>query len=329
MTDTAQQLRRRWLYVTYAVAGIVLIAYFFLWQAGAGEMKKAIAAWAGDQREMGIDVQYDALKSDGFPFFLRVHVEAPRIKTQDKKYSWYTERLSLDALPYDLNKLIFSTRTEQFVHVDGHGDWAVHAEDFRFSIANDKAHEWKFAATIGNLYAHRKADETHVNLGSLLLDLSPEAGNLSTLILSLATTDLDREANNERIDLGNMQTVIALTKAEAIADPNLWRHAGGQLIISGLNAEIQQSKLSIAGQLSLDDKNQPTGQLDTEIIAPAPIITTLGRLGLTSEKDAEQLAAALTLTAIAGGGKVAAPIILKDGTAQIAGAKIADLPRLD
>ncbi|MEX6632991.1 DUF2125 domain-containing protein [Hyphococcus lacteus] len=329
MTDTAQQLRRRWLYVPYAVAGIILIAYFFLWQAGAGEMKKAITAWADDQREMGIDVQYDALKSDGFPFFLRVHVEAPRIETQDQRYSWYTERLSLDALPYDLNKLIFSTQTEQFIHVDGYGDWAIRAKDFRVSIANDKTHEWKFAATIGHLNAHRQADDMRVNLGSLLLDLSPEAGNLSTLTLSLATTDLNREVKNERLDLGNMQTVIALTKAEAVADADLWRHAGGQLIISGLKTEIQQSKLSVAGQLSLDNKNQPTGQLNTEIIAPAPFITTLGKLGLTSEKEAEKLAAALTLTAIAGGGKIAAPIILNDGKAQIAGAKIADLPRFD
>ncbi|WP_411819100.1 DUF2125 domain-containing protein [Hyphococcus formosus] len=327
MTEATKKLRRRWLYVPYAVAGIIVIAYYFLWQAGASEMKKAIGNWAADQREIGIDVQYDALKSDGFPFFLRVHVENPKIITQGGEISWYTERLSLDALPYDLNKLIFSSRTEQVTFIDGFGEWRTTAEDFRFSIANDKDHGWKFAATINSLRANRPQDNQTVELETLLLGLMPETEGGSTLVLSMKLEELTKLHGQERIDLANMRALIALTQTDLLDDQALWRENGGALVISGLEAQIEQSKLAVAGQITLDENNAPAGQLNTEITAPAAMIKAIEKLDLLSKDDAEQLSASLTLAAIAGGGKISSPIELENGAASIAGTKIADLPR--
>ena len=45
-----------------------------------------------------------------------------------------------------------------------------------------------------------------------------------------------------------------------------------------------------------------------------------------SEEDADSAAASLTLASIAAGGKLTAPVELKDGAAHLAGVKIADLP---
>ena len=122
MIDRQTLLRRRWLYIPWAIAAIVFLGYFMLWRAGASEMKKAVGAWVEDQREAGYNVSYGTLIADGFPFFLRLHIEDAHIAAHGL-WDWQTERLTIDALPYDLNRLIFSTRSQQRISVANYGDW--------------------------------------------------------------------------------------------------------------------------------------------------------------------------------------------------------------
>ncbi|MEO1137587.1 MAG: DUF2125 domain-containing protein, partial [Pseudomonadota bacterium] len=105
MTGEAAKLRRRWLYLPFAIAGVIMAGYFLLWRAGAAEMKKAVAAWVEDQRAAGLVVSHGDLEAEGFPFFLRLHIADPDIAAPGV-WRWRTERLTLDALPYDLNRLI-------------------------------------------------------------------------------------------------------------------------------------------------------------------------------------------------------------------------------
>ena len=141
----------RWFYIPWTVAAVIFVAYFMLWRYGASEMKTAVGEWVEDQRAAGFDVSHGALKTDGFPFFLRLHIDEPHIASPGA-WDWRTDRLTIDALPYDLNKLIFSTRSEQEVFLDGAGRWRVNADDFRVSIANDKKRDWVFATTIGGAH---------------------------------------------------------------------------------------------------------------------------------------------------------------------------------
>ena len=328
MTEAGARMNRRWLYIPFAVAGVILLAYFLLWRAGATEMKKAIHVWAENQRAAGMEVSYDALKADGFPFFLRVHVETPEIGAPGE-WHWRTDRLTLDALPYDLTRLIFSVRSEQFLSLAGNGDWRIRAEDFRASIANDKTRDWVFSVTLGEATAMRAGDGASADIRSLVFDLSPQPDDKTALLLSLAASDFELFAGEQAFNLNALQTVLAVTKTNALSDAAMWRNQGGTLAISGLIAELDESKLSVAGQLSLDQSHYPAGRLDTEIVSPAPLARAFGRAGIMTADEAESAAAALTLTAIASGGKIIAPIELKDGKAQIAGVKIADLPKFD
>lgn len=323
MADPAR-LRRRWLYLPFAIAAVILAGYFLLWRAGAAEMKKAVGAWVEDQRAAGYEVSHGALHAEGFPFFLRVHVEAPEIAVSGA-WRWSAARLSLDALPYDLNRLIFSVRGEQRVSLDGHGDWRIDADDFRFSIATDKARGWKFSMTVGGARANRESDDARASVERLVFDLAPSPEAPDMLVLSLAAAKLAGRAPQGAFHLDGVQTVMAATRADALADADLWRQSGGELIITGFTAQRDEAKLSVAGTLSLDASRWPEGELKTEIVAPAPFAKALGELGVLTREEAESAGAALTLAAIANGGKITAPLEFREGAAHIAGVTVFEL----
>ncbi|WDI33055.1 DUF2125 domain-containing protein [Hyphococcus flavus] len=331
MAEHHHRLSRRWLYIPFIIAGVILIGYYMLWRTGAAEMKKGVEAWVADQRSAGLEITHGPITSDGFPFFLRVHVDNPDISQPDL-WRWRTSRLTMDALPYDLRKLIFSTRTEQYLWTEDHGEWRVIAKDFRTSISADDTRGWVFATTIGEGSATRMHTDETIQIENLKLDLAPDSAENTTLTLNLAATGLSAINGAKAVELDTFRTMLALTHTDAFAfaDPvSVWRQAGGRLIIRGLSAEIDDAHVMIAGEINLDSENYPAGQLNTEIVNPAVFTEVLHTGGAISRNEAQSVAAALSLAAIAGGGKINAPIHLKDKTAQIAGVTLAGLPKVD
>ncbi len=329
MTEQSTRLKRRWLYIPFVVAAVIVFAYYLLWRAGAGQMQIAVTDWIADQRAAGFVVDHGAVKADGFPFFLRVHIDDAGIASTGR-WRWHADSLTLDALPYDLNKLIFSPTGEQLISVEGYGDWRINAGDLRASIASDEASGWIFAMNVGDATATRD-DGATLTLGSLVFDLAPDAGDITTLTLTLAAAQVEAAIDAEAYTLNRLQTVTSLSKTHLLSSNDngaQWRAGGGELIITGLFVNIEETQLSASGEISLDPDNHPAGTVTAEIENPAGLTRMLGKTGALTNNEAEAAAAGLTLMAFAGGGKIAAPIELTDGEAQIAGIKIADLPKV-
>ncbi len=306
------------------------MGYYLLWRAGAQQMIKAADAWVVDQRAAGLDVSHGAVKAEGFPFFLRVHIDAPDIAAPGV-WRWRAETLSVDALPYDLNRLIFSPKGEQLLSMEGLGEWRGAAEDLRASIANDKARGWVFSVTIGDAQGRRDADGASYSVASLVFDLAPAPGDPATLTLNLAADSLEYSLRDETYVIARLQTALALSEAPMLSGPAPaanWRGAGGALTVAHFFTDIEETKIAIAGDIRLDRNYYPEGVLKTELQSPAGLASLLGKTGALSSKEANAAAAGLTLMAITAGGKITAPIELKDGAAQIAGIKLADLPRV-
>jgi len=314
----------------FAIAALIFAGYYLLWRAGAQEMMKAVDTWVIDQRTAGLDISHGAVKAEGFPFFLRVQIDEPDIAAPGE-WRWRAETLSLDALPYDLNRLIFSPGGEQVLSADGLGEWRGSAEDLRASIANDKTRGWVFAVTVGGAAGHRDADGASYSLASLVFDLAPAPGDPATLTLNLAADGLEFSARDETYAVAQLQAALALSESHMFSAPApaaSWRGAGGELTISRFFADIENTKIAVAGGVHLDRNQYPEGSLKTEIQSPAGLANLLGKAGALSPEEADAAAAGLTLMAMTGGGKITAPIELKDGAAQIAGVKLADLPRV-
>lgn len=330
MTERSTRLKRKWLYIPFAVAAMIVFAYYLLWRAGAGQMKSAVADWVGDQRSAGFAVEHGAIEADGFPFFLRIHINDADIVSPNG-WRWRAASLSLDALPYDLNKLIFSPKGEQVIRVEGSREWRVNASDLRASIANDDARGWLFAMNIGDATATRN-DGARLTLGSLIFDLAPDVSDPTTLTLILAAEQADAAIDGETYSLSQLQTVASVSKAHLFSSNDngaQWRSSGGALTITGFFVDLEETQLSASGEIGLGPDNHPAGTVTAEIENPAGLTRMLAKTGALTHNEAEAAAAGLTLMAFAGGGKIAAPIELTNGEAQIAGIKIADLPKVE
>ncbi len=346
------RLKRRWLYLPFAVAAVIVTAYYGLWRAGAAEMEKAIAAWAREQRAAGVAVEYAALRRDGFPFFLRIHIDEPSV-TSPSGYRWRGERLSLDALPYEMNKVIAWPLGEQTVTLPNAEEWRVSAGDLRVSLATDKARGWVMSASAGGVRARRATDKAEAAVDSLVFDLAPSAEEPTTLVLSLAgegasyadgreggpdqgapgdgNGDGISDGNGGAIDINRVQTVTLLTRSDALqgeASARRWRDAGGALVVNGLIAEVNGAALTLAGEVTLDAAFYPAGALRAELSRPAGLGGLLRRTGALTPQEADAAAAGLAMMALASGGKIVAPVELNNGSAAIRGVKIADLPRI-
>ena len=328
MTHQSTSISRRWLYIPFAVASALLFAYYLLWRIGAGEIEKAVDRWIDDQRAMGIEITHEAITREGFPFFLRVHIDQPKIVASGIG-RWRAERLFVDALPYDLTRVIFSPTGAQELYVEDYGDWRIDAADIKASIASDKNTGWVFSVSVGDAEARNLSDGASAAIDKLDFDLAPSAAAPTTLSLNLAAAGLDVDGSGAAFHLAELNTVLSLTQSDLLSGPkpaSQWRAAGGALIVSGLIAEIENTKFSVSGEIGLDAADFPAGRLEAEISNPAGLSHWLGATGALSLEEAASTGAGLTLLSIAGGGKITAPIELKNGAAEIAGVKLANLP---
>ena len=328
MSDKTRTMRR-WLIGVWIAAAIIMAGYYALWRYAAGVMETSVVDWVEDQRAAGLTVNHGAIKRDGFPFFLRVHIDAPHIDSPGA-FSWNAERLSIDALPYDLNRLIFSPSGKQRLAAEAIGDWAYSADDIRASIANDKKRGWVFSMNIDSARAVG-ADGAESRIESLVYDLAPAADAPTTLTLNLIGAGYSFRDTQRAIAVDLLETSLSASQTDFLTGPNAatrWRNAGGAVNIHGFNAAIDEARLSVSGSISLDEENRPDGVLTTILTKPAGLAGALAASGALSAEEADATIAGLTLAAMAQGGRIETPIELHAGAATIAGVKVADLPSI-
>ena len=103
----------------------------------------------------------------------------------------------------------------------------------------------------------------------------------------------------------------------------------GSIVIDRLFVETEGTEISLSGTISVDEQGYPSGVLDTEIVKPAGLGRVLGKTGALPLEEAQAVETGLALMAVAGGGKITAPIILADGAVSIAGIKLAEMQRIE
>lgn len=326
----AEQPRRRWLYIAAAAGALAFAVYSALWRIAAAEMKDAVHEWAADQRATGVDVSYGAVTAGGFPFFLRVTIEAPAIAAPGV-WRWRGETLRFDARPYDFSRLGFSPGGEQILWSADYGEWRGAANDVYLSFADDRKRGWTFALRIVEGTAIRSGDGARLSVSSFDYALAPNAADFATLDLMLETKGFDAAVADKTLALARLQMELSLSQVSWLVPPQpaaQWRAAGGALAVRTFRAETEGGALSAKGTIRLDENLQPSGLLHAELTNPPALAPLLAGSGALSAEEAETAAANLTLMAIAGGGKIAAPIDLKDGAASIGGVKLVELPQI-
>jgi len=311
-----------------ALAILIFAVYFVVWRHGAAAMRRAVDDWAEDRRALGAAVSFDSLKTTGFPLFLRGVLSDVSIGEGDS-WTWSAPKLFIDAQPLAPDRLIFSAREPHLLDVGGAGRWRIAAPDGRASIEGDKERGWELNIEAGKSRLQR-SDGLLLSADSFLLSASPNAVEADRIFIGLLAKNvgilgLHASAAFDQVDCAFAATGVASVSEGAMA----WRNAGGAIEIQKLLIVAGGGKLSISGEIGIDAQGFPAGTLAVEISNPAPLVEAFRDVGAIRSEDSNEILAALTLAAVAGGGRIAAPLILTDGEASFAGIRLGPLPKLD
>ena len=318
MSGRQSQPSRFFLWAPFVIAALLVIAYYFVWREGAQTMRRAVDAWAEDQRAAGLIVSYDKVNASGFPFFLR-GAAANAVIGDAAHWRWSAERLTIDTLPYALDRLVFSATNPQTLDLGEHGVWSLRSDNGRASIEDDNSRDWLVNVESGPGSVKRADGAVSLSAEKFLLSVAPEATDRQLIQASLIVEKFSAKLSGSAIDAPRIEAFVEIAETAA----------GPALNFRRIAIDAEGAQILLTGDIRLDDAGRPEGALEADIANPSGLAMLLQKLGALSPQEAEQASAALTLTAIAGGGKIRGPVALKNGEARIAGVKIADLPRLD
>lgn len=280
-------------------------------------MRNAIAGLgqSQSQSQSPVVVEIDRVSTSGFPFFLRGNLKS--VALRHGVTSWRTPGLTIDALPINPRRFVFTSVNPQTLDLGQWGAYSVETEGARASIKRHK----------GALITDAQAD-TIVAIPSrgliglraqgVLFKLAPAAKGGSGYQASLfaGAFDISREGQNAR---GEKLLVDAVSSSDGRST---------SLDIRRFVVEARGASVELKGVVTVDETGYPSGILDAVLRNPKGLPAFLADLGAISVDEARAARAALGLAALAAGGEIRAPIELKDGEARIAGVKIARLPRL-
>lgn len=305
----------RWfLYGPFLVAALALAAWFPVWRAGAGTMREALADFAAAQATRGAVVDYAPLRARGFPFFLRGVVDGFSLRTDDGSYS--CSRLFIDALPYQLDRIVFSCGGDQRATVDGR-DWKINAADARASIEQDRDRGWIIRSETGAFKAEGSGESYSAQ--SVMLNLAP--GETDSAVL-----DISFRAVGGAMSTAPEFEIARIDAALKINQPDAFGRR--RIDVLGLEALINGSALTARGAL-YEQAGAYEGRLDAELEKPVGLARAGAALGLLTPDETRAAEAGLAMLAVAAGGKIAAPIIIQDETVSLAGVTLGRSARAD
>jgi hypothetical protein len=311
---------RRWpLLAAVAAAAIALAAYGALWLEGAKTMRRSIEAFAASESAAGRQVSFARLSVGGFPFLLRARIDDALI-VGGGSWRWRGETLFVEAAPWAPDRLAFSAAS-QALDLGELGLWRIEARRGRATIARNRERGWVLRIASGPARIAREGAAGGFGARRLEATVTPDDRDPQRVLAKLEIADLVAQGATRPVSAD----VIEL--AFEIADPPL--APSREIRLRRLYAESEGGAALLSGVFRLDDAGYPEGVLNADIAKPGAFAALLGELGAIGDHEAEVGAATLDLAAIAGGGRITAPVLLDDGVASIAGVAIAKLPRLD
>jgi len=319
LVSPPRRLLRLW---PVAVIALVLVVHALFWTNGAGAMRRSVEKWEAAQRETGLDVRFGRVETTGYPFVWRGVVHGADIAAPSL-FHWSAEKLRIRASPFAPKRLEFSTDSAQTIDLGRRGLWRIDSDNGLIRVTGGKA--WSLEILSDKSLIERADGGAAVSSEKSRFIVAPARSATGGVEAELAVEGLfvsgvADDGVSRSFGAHIIEARLALVPAS--------EEAPQSLEIRRFHAEAAGAKVELSGALLIDALGYPDGALNAEIANPGAIAMLLGEIGALSPADAEQAAASLTLAALAGGGKITAPLVLKDGYATIAGVRIARLPRL-
>lgn len=289
----------KWGALVVALLAVACALYVGIWFYTAGQLRDGVVAWAEARRAEGVTVGYTRLDIGGFPFALRMRVEAPSLSSPQGK--WEAAALTARMRPWSPNRVTVRAPGEhRFTWLDGGGSRTFLGQvqtaaarlqldggrvraadltirDFKLSGPGDDANWAVGRATIAATYSPVPGADPDTPTFDLRLRLANlRVPDKIGLPLGPAVEALE-------INAGLMGSLAGGPIANALTQ---WRDAGGTIEIRRLNVTHGPLVLNADGTLALDGALQPVGAFTARIEGFFETVDGLKNRGLIRSRDA-------------------------------------------
>lgn len=320
-----------------AVAGGVYSAYWF---HASATLRKGLEQWAEHRRDDNRVAGWDALAVDGFPWRLRLRLEAPAVAAPDG-HSWRAERLEAVASPLD------PTRFRVDLGGRHHLGWAEGAATVTAGRAHavvdlDRSGRLQEATLLASDVAvtpDNSDDGERMTAAGLAVTWdplpTPADADRTSARFSLAVHDLELPLRpglplDHRLDLAEMAGRVTGPLPEDLSAAAIarWGADGGSVEVE--HAALDWAPLALEGQgtLSLDAAGQPQATLTTRMRGVGPLMDRLAETGAVPADTATSAKMVLLLLArpdAKGRPAVPVPVSLQEGELYLGSARVARL----
>jgi hypothetical protein len=334
---------RRKLGISLVLILVVLAAgYGALWRYLAAELEAGAQRWAAAQRAAGATVAWNGLAVEGFPFRLRMRIDAPRFArefalaspriefdlsvTNWRRSPWFADQgLAFESAAPDGSIVRAEARYgEGEAQTDPAGRLIVVLARFGdISVRNAAAP----IATVSRIDARLEMPEISRPLDDSLRFATELRG--ASLAIPL-DTPLGRDIAAAAIA---GRWVGPLPRKLNAGMLEIWRTAGGTLEIDRIDLRWGPLGVAGSGTLALDRELQPMGSLSTRVTGHSETLDAFAGSGMIRPNDAAAAKLALGLLSrrppAGGPAYVDVPVTAQNGRLFLGPAALARLPRIE
>ena len=324
---------RLWLYLPVGIFLAAIVAYAFAWRYGAGVMRDEIARWETAQQEAGLVVSHGEIEIEGFPFFLRASIPAPRFADPDQGLEWQADHLFADTSPLNPTRIVLSPDGNQQLLLtrDRREVWDISAEVFRVDLAENRMGlDLSSLVAIPQIGASdfERVEISRLSANTLIADnpANQRPGDLGRLAISARDIALISADDAGTIALAEIDLSASATGMHAFlnrqageSDIAAWQRGGGELTIEGLRLMVSDGRQAIptqlgaSGKIRIDDEAYPAGSVQLSMRDHLALLSVLNRRAVLTEEEARTADEALRTLNSATGGEIVAPLKLRGG----------------
>ncbi|MEX2616831.1 MAG: DUF2125 domain-containing protein [Alphaproteobacteria bacterium] len=324
----------------------VAAAYSGYWYYARGLALEAVADWLDLRREEGYRVLHDPIRTEGFPFVIRVLLKEPSVAAPDEIWRWRGERLTLEAQPWNLYRyrLEFHGAQEIMLERDG-APYSITLEsreataiagfwrDGQPKAASVLLREVRVSGGPGDW----RAEE--VWMEATRPEFPPATHTETALTLSVNGSGIEMPADfnaplGRMIEMlrGDFRLLGVIRNGPVEQAVEGWRRDGGTIEVPWLRAIWGRVDLRAQGGMALDEDWRPMGAFSANIRGYAAGMDALADTAVIEPKTAAMAKIGLALLAKRppeGGEPVlTVPVTAQSGQLYAGPVRIADLPRI-
>lgn len=280
---------RKWLTAGIAL-GLAGLGWACAWLLLAREAEQALDRWIAEEKTRERVWACADRKFSGFPFRLTLDCSSPIFKSPNGAIqSGAAAHLSASSSilarhqvefkisapmemsgPEGRGSVTWSGLTGSLVHGRDAPDMAVQAQDIRINEMSGHAEAWSGALASALAIRIRKAADRAPGSGAQEVTLELEG---------LRARPADSLVGNEEPLRANMSAFVLNADAGAggrFAEKiDRWSASGGRLLIKALTVEKGRSRMEASGDVSLDERRRPAGQVSLRLEGVQPILAQL------------------------------------------------------